>query len=300
MNDEMPPLQVMNCVSTFSLGKTLDLDFITRNIPVFSYDNSRFAAAIAHLSKPQSTILLFGSGAGVSAGCRSLMQARIAVFKLFKLLKRCGIKGIRAKAVTVQNLVCSSAVPFSVDLREFRNSMPSNAIFQPSLFPGIRLHLKVDGCEAAKNSAVLLYNSGACVVTGCTTYAAAYAVWSATYNAMLAHRNNTKEKTNVSVLNCAKDRTSDLCVAHNKIEASMNTNTHDATEALILSPEETSSSSEKSSPANEEDDEDEEDESESPLIADDELQRRATAWVFSSQTNIKKQLYQKIVSSNFA
>ncbi len=184
-DDAPPPLTIDNVVVTFRLNCQFEsLARLARLAPFFSYDGSRFAAAIAHMDDPLCTILLFSSGQGVCAGTKLRVQALLAVQRLCIMLRKCGVCDARMCMLTCQNLVTSTRCPWGIDLQKCKQTMCANALHNPALFPGLRYHPH----GGAHNEAVLLYASGSAVVTGAQSKAAAVKVWKDAHAIVKRHK----------------------------------------------------------------------------------------------------------------
>ncbi len=79
--------QVVNIVSSASLGVDLDLYSIARELDNVEYEPEQFPGAILKLKEPKITLLLFKNGKVICAGATSESQARKAIKKAYELIK---------------------------------------------------------------------------------------------------------------------------------------------------------------------------------------------------------------------
>lgn len=127
---------VQNVVMTANLGCKLDLRAITSKCWNIEYN-----PATMRIRKPKSTALIFNSGKIVCTGTKSKIDAKIAVLKFCKLIKRAGFDVKEPRELEIQNVVGSGKVDFQIALDKLWSKNRVNCTYEPELFPGLKYQM---------------------------------------------------------------------------------------------------------------------------------------------------------------
>ncbi len=157
----MAKFRIENVVASASLGKTLDLRVIARELGPAEYEPHRFPGLIYRLKEPKATALLFGSGKVLCTGATSLEQARIAIDVVAKQVEAAGISVTKNPEIEVQNIVATSDLGAPIDQIAAARSLDRDHVeYEPEQFPG--LVYRMDTPKVV----LLLFGTGKLVCTG--------------------------------------------------------------------------------------------------------------------------------------
>lgn len=159
MAENPPKLNIENVVATATLDHRLDLLGITKAFRNVDYRPKRFPGLVFRLKRPKTSTLIFRSGKMVCTGANSERQARSAIKKVLRLLKKGGFIILSKPKVEIVNVVASGDVGERIDL-EMAADIMRNVIYEPEQFPGL-----IHRMEKPK-VVILLYASGKLVCTG--------------------------------------------------------------------------------------------------------------------------------------
>jgi transcription initiation factor TFIID TATA-box-binding protein len=126
------------------------------------YSPASFAAVQIRLSQPDSTALVFHSGRMVTTGASSESAALMSIYVLFRMIRATHPRVV-IKQIAIQNIVSAAAFGKCVQLDRLAKKFALDAIFDASLFPGLRLQLKEPAVK------VLVFSRGRVVITGART-----------------------------------------------------------------------------------------------------------------------------------
>lgn len=162
MSRSKAKVKIVNVVVSVTLPHRLDLNAIVKALPYIQYHPKRFPGAVLRLKKPKSVTLLFSTGKMVSVGTRSERQARSAVGKVVKNLKKAGTLITGTPEITVQNIVAHGSLGGSVDLVELCESERSGGkvMYEPDQFPAVIYRMN------EPRAVILVFASGKIVCTG--------------------------------------------------------------------------------------------------------------------------------------
>lgn len=156
----IPPYQLQNVVSTFSLGtKGLNLRLIAMRYAFLEFNPQTFAAAIIRIREPRTTALAFQSGNMVCTGAKSLLESRLAARKYCSLFQQVGIP-VSFNHFKIQNIVASADVGFTIKLQELSETYGPYVQYEPDLFPGLILR------SIQPKLVFLIFRSGKINITG--------------------------------------------------------------------------------------------------------------------------------------
>jgi len=114
---------------------------------------------VFRLKRPKTATLIFNSGKMVCTGAKSEKEARRAVMKVIKELKKGGIIIIGKPELKIQNIVASASLGGMIDLEKAAYSL-GKTMYEPEQFPG--LIYRMDEPKVV----ILLFASGKLVCTG--------------------------------------------------------------------------------------------------------------------------------------
>ena len=152
--------QVQNIVlsATYEDVK-FDLEKLTRFLDGARYDPEVFPGISYKSEDPPASFLIFASGKMNCVGAKSMNDAKLAIRKLTRKLRKAGIKVKSEPKVKVQNIVASFDFAREFDLERIARSF-ENTEYEPEVFPGLVFRLD------EPKVVVLLFVSGKGVCAG--------------------------------------------------------------------------------------------------------------------------------------
>ncbi len=158
-------IQVQNIVLSVTYsGVEFDLEKLARALEGARYDPEVFPGIAYKSQDPQASFLIFASGKMNCVGARSMNDAKLAIARLTKKLKKIGSKIKSEPQVKVQNIVASFDFMRDFDLELIARSF-DNTEYEPEVFPG--LVFRLDDPKVV----VLLFVSGKGVCAGAKSMA---------------------------------------------------------------------------------------------------------------------------------
>lgn len=136
-----------------------DLEGLSKILKGARYDPEVFPGIAYKSENPPASFLIFASGKMNCVGAKSMKDAKEAIEKLTRKLKRARIKIKSEPKVKVQNMVASFDFGRKFDLEKIARSY-ENTEYEPEVFPG--LVFRLDDPEVV----VLLFVSGKGVCAG--------------------------------------------------------------------------------------------------------------------------------------
>ena len=103
-------IHIENVVASATLNQKVDLNAVVKGYPGVEYRPEQFPGLVFRLKRPKTATLIFSSGKMVCTGAKSEKEARRAVMKVVKELKRGGIIIISKPELKIQNIVASAAL----------------------------------------------------------------------------------------------------------------------------------------------------------------------------------------------
>jgi len=152
-------LKVQNIVATTSLGKPVSLTKLARTQSNTEYNPEQFPGLVLRVKEPKSAVLVFSSGNLVCTGTKSVAQVKQVIDAVIKQLSKIGVKITTKPKITVQNIVASGSIDFSLNLNTLALQL-ENTEYEPEQFPGLVYKL-VD-----PPATFLLFSNGKLVCTG--------------------------------------------------------------------------------------------------------------------------------------
>jgi transcription initiation factor TFIID TATA-box-binding protein len=159
----MPKVQakvkIENVVASATLNQKIDLKAVVKSYPGVEYRPEQFPGLVFRLKRPKTATLIFNSGKMVCTGAKSEKEAREAVMKVIRELKRSGIVIIGKPELKIQNIVASANLSGMIDLEKAAFTL-GKTMYEPEQFPG--LIYRMDEPKVV----ILLFASGKLVCTG--------------------------------------------------------------------------------------------------------------------------------------
>jgi transcription initiation factor TFIID TATA-box-binding protein len=161
--DLMPQVQakvkIENVVASATLNQKIDLKAVVKSYPGVEYRPEQFPGLVFRLKRPKTATLIFNSGKMVCTGAKSEKEARGAVMKVIRELKKSGIVIISKPELKIQNIVASANLGGMIDLEKSAFTL-GKTMYEPEQFPG--LIYRMDEPKVV----ILLFASGKLVCTG--------------------------------------------------------------------------------------------------------------------------------------
>lgn len=136
-----------------------NLERLARSLDGARYDPEVFPGIAYKSEEPSASFLIFASGKMNCVGARSMNDAKMAIKKLTKKLRKAGVKIKAEPKVQVQNIVASFDFGREFDLEQIARTF-ENTEYEPEVFPGLVFRL------AEPKVVVLLFVSGKGVCAG--------------------------------------------------------------------------------------------------------------------------------------
>jgi transcription initiation factor TFIID TATA-box-binding protein len=153
-------IQVQNIVLSVTYeGVEFNLEKLSKSLEGARYDPEVFPGIAYKSEDPPASFLIFASGKMNCVGARSMADAKLAIKKLTKKLKKARIKIKSEPKVQVQNIVASFDFGREFDLERIARTY-ENTEYEPEVFPG--LVFRLDDPKVV----VLLFVSGKGVCAG--------------------------------------------------------------------------------------------------------------------------------------
>jgi transcription initiation factor TFIID TATA-box-binding protein len=152
-------LRIENVVASATLNQKVDLNAVVKGYPGVEYRPEQFPGLVFRLKRPKTATLIFSSGKMVCTGAKSEKEARRAVMKVVKELKKGGIIIISKPEMKIQNIVASGILGGLIDLEKAAYTL-QHAMYEPEQFPGLIYRM------AEPKVVILLFASGKLVCTG--------------------------------------------------------------------------------------------------------------------------------------
>jgi transcription initiation factor TFIID TATA-box-binding protein len=152
-------ISIENVVASATLNQKVDLNAVVKGYPGVEYRPEQFPGLVFRLKRPKTATLIFNSGKMVCTGAKSEKEARRAVMKVIKELKKGGIIIISKPELKIQNIVASGILGGLVDLEKAAYTL-GHSMYEPEQFPGLIYRM------AEPKVVILLFASGKLVCTG--------------------------------------------------------------------------------------------------------------------------------------
>jgi transcription initiation factor TFIID TATA-box-binding protein len=140
-------------------GTEFNLERLAKSIDSTVYDPEIFPGVVYKSEDPRASFLIFGSGKMNCVGARSMADAKLAIKKLTKKLRKARIKVKTQPKIKLQNIVASIDFGRKFDLERIASRF-ENTEYEPETFPG--LVFRLDDPKVV----ILLFVSGKGVCAG--------------------------------------------------------------------------------------------------------------------------------------
>jgi transcription initiation factor TFIID TATA-box-binding protein len=154
-------IRIENVVASATLNQRIDLKAVVKGNPTVEYRPETFPGLVFRIKRPKSAILIFRTGKMVCTGAKSEKEAKRAVRKVVKELKKSGIIIVGKPEIKVVNMVASANLSGRIELEESAYVL-GRTMYEPEQFPG--LIYRMDEPKVV----ILLFASGKLVCTGAT------------------------------------------------------------------------------------------------------------------------------------
>jgi len=152
-------ISIENVVASATLNQKVDLNAVVKGYPGVEYRPEQFPGLVFRLKRPKTATLIFNSGKMVCTGAKSEKEARRAVMKVIKELKKGGIIIISKPELKIQNIVASASLGGMIDLEKAAFTL-EKTMYEPEQFPGLIYRM------SDPKVVILLFASGKLVCTG--------------------------------------------------------------------------------------------------------------------------------------
>ena len=152
-------INIENVVASATLNQKVDLNAVVKGYPGVEYRPEQFPGLVFRLKRPKTATLIFNSGKMVCTGAKSEKEARRAVMKVIKELKKSGIIIIGKPELKIQNIVASANLFGMIDLEKSAFTL-GKTMYEPEQFPGLIYRM------GEPKVVILLFASGKLVCTG--------------------------------------------------------------------------------------------------------------------------------------
>src|SRR3972149_11061051 len=159
MSKVQAQVSMENVVASATLNQKVDLNSVVKGYPGVEYRPEQFPGLVFRLKRPKAATLIFNSGKMVCTGAKSEKEARRAVIKVIKELKKGGIIIIGKPELKIQNIVASGILGGLVDLEKAAYTL-EHTMYEPEQFPGLIYRM------VEPKVVILLFASGKLVCTG--------------------------------------------------------------------------------------------------------------------------------------
>jgi transcription initiation factor TFIID TATA-box-binding protein len=159
MQKDKDSISIENVVASATLNQKVDLNAVVKGYPGVEYRPEQFPGLVFRLKRPKTATLIFSSGKMVCTGAKSEKEARRAVMKVIKELKKGGIIIISKPEMKIQNIVASGNLCGMIDLEKAAYSL-GRSMYEPEQFPGLIYRME------EPKVVILLFASGKLVCTG--------------------------------------------------------------------------------------------------------------------------------------
>ena len=174
-----PRLTIVNSVVTANVGLPLPCKKIYMTTPNCEYNPKTFAAC-KHRVRIRGkngemcapTFLIFPSGRIVCGGGRMVRDSRRAMKNFLEHMERVLGVEMEKNEITTQNIVAHTDLKQKIHLTRFAQKCQLRCVYEPELFPGLRMDVNVQQSIQSKKRrriCVNLFSSGKMVITGSTT-----------------------------------------------------------------------------------------------------------------------------------
>jgi len=129
---------IQNVVASAAFNHSVDLDAVVKAFPHVEYRPEVFPGLAFRLKRPKTCTLIFTTGKMVCTGAKSEREAKRAIRKVARELKKAGMIIIGKPEITIQNIVASGSLGSPIDLEELcmQFHVGGSLMYEPEQFPG--------------------------------------------------------------------------------------------------------------------------------------------------------------------
>ena len=163
LKGEKKEIRIQNVVASAAFNHPVDLDAVVMAFPHVEYRPHVFPGLPFRLKKPKTCTLIFHSGRMVCTGAKSAKEAKRAILKVARELKKGGIIIPGKPEITIQNVVASGSLGGPVDLEalcERVHRVGESVMYEPEQFPGAIYRME------SPKVVFLIYSNGKVVCVG--------------------------------------------------------------------------------------------------------------------------------------
>jgi len=163
--EKEPEIKVENVVASASLEHGIDLQAVVKAFPIVEYRPDVFPGLVFRTKRPRTANLVFRTGKMVCTGAKSEKEARRALKKVARKLKKTGMVIHGKLHIKIQNIVASVILGGKVDLEGFyeiggKVDLGGRMMYEPEQFPGVIYRME------DPRTVILIFSSGKLVCTG--------------------------------------------------------------------------------------------------------------------------------------
>jgi len=160
-----PEIKIENVVASASLEHGIDLQAVVKAFPIVEYRPDVFPGLVFRTKRPKTANLIFRTGKMVCTGAKSEKEARRALKKVVRKLKKIGVVIHGKLHIKIQNIVASVILGGKVDLEGFyeiggKVDLGGGMMYEPEQFPGLIYRME------DPRAVILIFSSGKLVCTG--------------------------------------------------------------------------------------------------------------------------------------
>ena len=157
-------IKVENVVASASLEVPIKLETLVANLDGVEYEPEQFPGVVYRLKDPKAASLIFSSGKIVCTGAKSPSDAKLAISKIVKQLRKLKFKIPTNYRVKLENIVASAKLETELNLDMIAFTL-ENTEYEPEQFPGLVYRM------ADPKVTFLLFGSGKIICTGARSIA---------------------------------------------------------------------------------------------------------------------------------
>jgi len=168
---------VSNIVGSLDLDRRIDLNALSQDLQNTEYHPERYHSAIFRVKSDSSaTIMIPASGQTSITGTTSKEELIDSAEIFLDSLRDLGITINNSDEITIQNIVANFYFQREFDLAALSVGLGiEKTEYEPEQFPGVIY-------RSSQNAAILIFNSGKCVITGAKSYLEVFEVINEIYD----------------------------------------------------------------------------------------------------------------------
>ena len=153
-------IKIENVVASTDIKKIISLDKLLNVLEASEYEPEQFPGLVYRLDDPKVATLIFRSGKIICVGARSTADAKLALKKTVRNIKKIGIRfNENNLKVKIENIVVAVNLGRELNLDQLAFQL-ENSEYEPEQFPGLVYRIY------EPKVAFLLFSSGRVVCAG--------------------------------------------------------------------------------------------------------------------------------------